>query len=274
MELNVLLSSEAALPSTPKVVALLLSELGRDQPDLRKISQLFSADPGLATRLMQLANGSRTAFAQSITSIAEALAVLDLSELRPLAAAAAVGGSFRNVAGIQLQQFWRYSLNVAKLSRSLAASVRQKQATAYTAGLVHAIGELAMLAGMPDEMASLNMMAGPFDLRRARMEQRTFGYSYADVSAGLARRWQLPELIIDALLHQAAPFENDVYEPLAGVVHLSSWRARAREAELDDKALAVSFPDQVGLALGLDIDMVLQQDPIDWTARSDLGAFV
>ena len=30
--------------------------------------------------------------------------------------------------------------------------------------------------------------------------------------------------------------------------------------------LAVSCPDVVGLALGLDIDMVLQQEGIDWNA--------
>ena len=36
---------------------------------------------------------------------------------------------------------------------------------------------------------------------------------------------------------------------------------------MNDKELAVTFPAEVGLALGLDIDMVLQQDPIDWHAR-------
>ena len=31
---------------------------------------------------------------------------------------------------------------------------------------------------------------------------------------------------------------------------------------------------EVGLALGLDIDMVLQQDPIDWKVRPDAGDYV
>ena len=46
---------------------------------------------------------------------------------------------------------------------------------------------------------------------------------------------------------------------------LADPRARARAAQLGDRALAVSYPDEVGLTLGLDIDMVLQQTPIDWT---------
>ena len=79
---------------------------------------------------------------------------------------------------------------------------------------------------------------------------------------------------MDALAHQHAPFEDDVYEPLAGVLHLAAWRARAREAKLEDRALAVSFPDVIGLALGLDIDMVLQQTPTDWARRDNLNVIV
>lgn len=274
MELTELLSTEAALPSIPRVVALLLSELSREQPDLRKISQLISSDPTLAARLLRLANGGASPFYNAIGSIAEALAVLEMAELRPLATAAAMAGTIRSVPGIHLQQFWRYSLNTAKLCRSLASHVRQNQATAYTAGLVHAVGELVMHIAMPEDVGSLNLMAGPFDQRRAKMEQRMFGYTYADVSAGLARQWNFPEPVVVALLHQVVPFENDAYEPLAGVVHLASWRARANEAGLDEKALVVTFPDQVGLVLGLDIDIVLQQDPIDWSARSGLGALI
>jgi hypothetical protein len=80
--------------------------------------------------------------------------------------------------------------------------------------------------------------------------------------------WHFPEAMVDALEHQYAPFQNNVYEPLAGVIHLASWRARGREAKMNERALAVTFPAEVGEPLGLDIDMVLQQDPFDWAAHS------
>ena len=43
---------------------------------------------------------------------------------------------------------------------------------------------------------------------------------------------------------------------------------------MSEKELATSFPDVVGLALGLDIDMVLQQSPIDWTGKAEVNSFV
>ena len=79
--------------------------------------------------------------------------------------------------------------------------------------------------------------------------------------------WHFPQPMVDALEHQYAPFENNVYEPLAGVIHLAAWRARAKEADMNERAMAGSFPDSVGVALDLDVDAVLQQDPFDWAAH-------
>jgi len=266
MELNALLAAPIALPSIPRVIALLLSELDREVPDLKKITQLISTDPVLTTRVLQRANSPDFMLSGKVHSAAEALALLELSDIRQMTAEAAGAASLKGVPGINLPQFWTYSLNVAKLARSLAGVTRQNQGAAFTCGLIHAIGELVMHGDMPAEMAELNRELGPLDLRRAKAEFYRFGYCYAHVGAEYARHWLFPQPIVDALEHQYAPFANNVYEPLAGVIHLATWRVRAREANLNERALAVTFPGEVGEVLDLDIDMVLQQDPFDWSA--------
>jgi HD-like signal output (HDOD) protein len=267
MKLSALLEQQFNLPSIPKVVALLLTELDRTDVDLRKINQLISTDPALTTLLLQLANSSTFKLSGKISSVSEALALLDLAYVKTMAQTAASVASPKAVPGIKLTQFWEYSLNVAKVSRALAGLVRQNQQAAFTCGLIHAIGELAMHLAMPQEIALLNKDTAPLELRRARIERREFGYCYASVGAGFARMWHFPQPMVDALEHQYAPFENHVYEPLAGVIHLAAWRARAKEANMNERAMAVTFPDPVGVALDLDIDAVLQQDPFDWAAH-------
>ena len=274
MELNALLAQPVALPSLPRAVALLMSELAHAEPSLRRLNQLFGTDPALAARLLELANSHTFQVPGQIAGIPEALALLGAAQLRTLVSSATLGTTSRSVPGVNMQQFWRYSLNTAKLSRSLAGIVHQNQIAAYSAGLLHALGELVIHLAAPDKAHAVDTLVAPFDLRRAKIEQRIFGYSYAHVTAALARRWQLPEVVVDALQHQIAPFDNNAYEPLAGVIHLASWRPRAREAELSENELTVSFPGEVGLTLGLDIDMVLQQDPIDWTAKPEAADYV
>jgi len=268
MKLNALLAGQFNLPSIPKVVALLLNELDRHEVDLQKVNQLISTDPALTTRLLRLANSEFFKLCGKINSVSEALALLNLTMVRTMAQEAASTASLKAVPGINLPRFWEYSLNVARVSRSLAGVVRQNQQAAFTCGLIHAIGELAMHLAMPEETATLSEKYAPLDMRRATAERNAFGYSYATVSAGFAHMWHFPQAMVDALEHQYAPFENNVYEPLAGVIHLAAWRARAKDAGFTERAMAVSFPGSVGVVLGLDIDMVLQQDPFDWAAHT------
>jgi HD-like signal output (HDOD) protein len=267
MKLSALLEQQFNLPSIPKVVALLLAELDRTDVDLRKINQLISTDPALTTLLLQLANSSHFKLSGKISSVSEALALMDMGYVKTMAQTAASVTSPKAVPGINLQRFWEYSLNVAKVSRALAGLVRQNQQAAFTCGLIHAIGELAMHLAMPQEMAVMDRDTPPLDLRRARMERRELDYCYATVGAGYARMWHFPQPMVDALEHQYAPFENHVYEPLAGVIHLAAWRARAKDANMNERAMVVTFPDPVGVALDLDLDAVLQQDPFDWAAH-------
>ena len=267
MQLNSLLASQFTLPSIPKVVALLLSELERDEPDLKKITLLISTDPALTTRLMQLSNSGFFQMSQRINSVAESLALVGLNHVRTMAMASASSASLKAVPGFNLQHYWGYSLDVAKVSRSLAGVVQQNQQAAFTAGLVHLVGELAMRIAMPAQMAALDADVPALDARRGRAERKTFGYNYAHVAAGLARKWLFPLPIVEALEYQDVPFDHHVYEPLAGVLHLAAWRARCKDAGLNQREMAVTFPGAVGEVLALDIDMVLQQDPIDWSLQ-------
>ncbi len=268
MNLSALLDQQFNLPSIPKVVALLLSELAHSDVDLQKINRLISTDPALTMRLLHVANGDAFKLAGKISSVSEALALLDLAHVKEMALTAASATSPKAVPGVNLVRFWEYSLNTARVSRALAGLVRHNQQAAFTCGLIHAMGELAMHLAMPKVMEVLDKDTPPLDLRRARVERRELGYCYASVGAGFAAKWQYPQTMVDALEHQYAPFENNVYEPLAGVIHLAAWRARAKDANLDERAMAVTFPDPVGVALDLDIDAVLQQDPFDWAAHT------
>ena len=98
MELLQLLQSPGALPSIPRVVALVLSELDSDEPDLRKIGMQLKEDPILTARLLAVANSARFNLSRGVTSVAEALPLLGLNELRDMIYAAAVASAFRQSA--------------------------------------------------------------------------------------------------------------------------------------------------------------------------------
>jgi len=270
MELVDLLAHAAPLPSSPRVLALLLTELKQLQPDLRRIDQFVKADPVLCLRVLQAANAPAFGLDGQVNSIAQALALLRLEQLHDMVSQALGQTSFKGGMGLPLMQFWVYSQDCARVARALAGLLQQNQQAAYVAGLIHALGELVMRANLPQAL-SLDASCPPLDLRRARCERQLLGFCYNELSSVIASQAQLPQILCDALAYAHAPLDNDAYEPLAAVLHLAQWRARANQLGLYDNALTVTFPSLVAEVLGLDIDMVLQQDPIDWS-RQVLGS--
>jgi HD-like signal output (HDOD) protein len=274
MQLEALLNFPRALPAMSRTVSDLLAEMNKDDPSPKRVSDLISQDPSLTTRVLRLSNSAFFRVSRKIGSAEEAVAMLGMTHVRSLVMAAALGSSFKNVPGVNLPQFWRYSLRVADISKSLAGVLRQNESNAFTAGLIHAIGDLIMHIAMPDLIAPLDMGTPPLDLQRAQAEMSVFGYTYAQVGAGMAEKWQFPTNIVSALNNQINPFEGEAYDPLGGVLHLASWRARAEEIQLDSNGLVATFPDMVGLSLGLDLDSVLGKDPSEWSFSQALGAFI
>ena len=80
------------------------------------------------------------------------------------------------------------------------------------------------------------------------------------VGAALAAEWQFPVPMVQAIVHQGQPFGQAVHDPIAGVVHIASWRSRAEELSLDGDALIRTYPDAVGGVLGLTPDIVVGED--------------
>lgn len=274
MQLEALLNFPRALPAMSRTVSDLLAEMNKDDPNPKRVSDLISQDPSLTTRVLRLSNSAFFRVSRKIGSAEEAVAMLGMTHVRSLVMAAALGSSFKNVPGVNLPQFWRYSLRVADISKSLAGVLRQNESNAFTAGLIHAIGDLIMHIAMPDLIGPLDMGTPPLDLNRAQAEMSVFGYTYAQVGAGMAEKWQFPTTIVSALNNQISPFEGEAYDPLGGVLHIASWRARAEEIQLDENGLVATFPDLVGLSLGLDLDSVLGKDPSEWSFSQALGAFI
>jgi len=267
VKLSELLSNRFAVPSRPRAVAQLMVELARPDVDLQRVNQFVNADPALTLRLLQAANASYFKLSGQVHGVSEALAILRLGQVQSMVASMTTT-AVQAGPGLNLADYWSCSLDCAKVARALARLLQLNAQAAFTCGLIHAVGELAMRASMA-QAVELDEMVMPLDFRRWRVERRAFDFCFSEVSAWLVRQWHLPPLIYEALLHAHAPFEGDAEgaEPLAGVVHLAIWRARCRHMGLTGNVMTVTFPSEVAEVLGLDIDAVLRQDPIDWSMQ-------
>lgn len=257
-------TEDLALPCQPRVVALLMSELLSDTPNLRRVNQLFGCDPVLAARLLALANSPAFQMVGMVRGIPQAIALLGVPQLRTLASRSQKGMAVRVVPGMELGLFWHYSLMTAKLARSLAGMAHMDGSAAYAAGLLHSMGQLMLHYTQSVATTPVDDAMGVWDPRRPRMEERHWGHCATHTTAALLKQWRLPRELVDSLQCMENPLAFEQFEPMAGVLHLAVWRIRTQASQWGERSTALSFPTEVGVALGLDMDVVLQQDTSSW----------
>ncbi|MBI5925059.1 MAG: HDOD domain-containing protein [Aquabacterium sp.] len=260
MQLEALFKQPQALPAVPKIVHELIDSFNSDDVSIDEIAKKLAADPVLSARLLRLANSAYYHVSRSVGTVNDALSMLGFVTVRTLVISSGLTGGYKSMPGMDLSQFWRYSLHTAAVAGWLAKKTGVNGDQAFTVGLMHAIGQLVMHAGMPEQMLHLDKLASPMDPRRIDMETTSFGYSFANVGAELARQWRFPVTFGDAINKFPNPLAEP-FDPAAGVIHLAVWRARAEHNQLSEDELAGTIPADVCKKLGLKPDDILKGMP-------------
>ncbi len=261
MTLQDLFDNSTALPTAPKVVQDLIQSFDKASVSTEDVAKKVSLDPVLSAKLLRLANSAYYNVSRSIGTVEDAVLMLGFVAVRTLVISSGLVNSFKAVTGLELQQFWRYSMHTAVAAKWIAKKTRDNQELAFTIGMMHAIGQLLIHSAMPEQAQALDQETPPLDARRLAVEKTAFGFGYADVGAELARRWQFPSTFSDAIEAFPAPLAQEPVNRLAAVVHLAAWRARAQLEQLDAEATAAALPRDVAEAIGLDPDTLVDDMP-------------
>jgi HD-like signal output (HDOD) protein len=261
MDFEALFQQPNALPSAPKVVQDLISSFNDEHVSVNDIARKLAADPVLSAKLLRLANSAYYHVSRSVSTVNDAVVMLGFVTVRTLVISSGLVNGFKSTPGLDLTQFWRYSLNTAVAAKWLAQQVDENSELAFTVGMTHAIGQLVIHAGMPEQALKLDKVVGPLDTRRFDAERDSFGYDYAEVGAELAVRWKFPESFSDAIRIFPTPLEHQPFNPMAAIIHLAAWTARANENNLSLEEIRVSCPTGVAAKFSLDPYIMLDTMP-------------
>ena len=139
----------AALPVVPEVMTLLMNELNSDEPNFSKVEKLIYSDTVLTAKILRLSNSAFFSFNREINNVGDALKYIGYKKILDLVITSSISKAFNKIDNIDKNNFWQYSLNVAKLSSYLASTIKIDKQTAFTIGLIHGIGELILHIGLP-----------------------------------------------------------------------------------------------------------------------------
>lgn len=261
MKLDALFQNPTALPTAPKVVEELISSFDKASVSTEEIAKKLSTDPVLSAKLLRLANSAYYHVSRSIGTVEDAVLMLGFVTVRTLVISSGLVSGFKTVPGLDLKQFWRYSLHTAVAAKWIAKKTKENTDLAFTIGMMHGIGQLVIHSAMAEQAMALDKVAGPLDARRLDAEQASFGYTFADVGVELARRWKFPPTFAETISAFPEPHHNGELNRLAAVVALAAWRARVEQAQLSADEIAACYPTDLAEELGLDDDALIDEMP-------------
>ena len=181
------------LPPFHPVALRLMRAASSDDVPLTEVAAIVRSDGVFAAEILRLANSPLFGFRQEIESILHAVCLLGPERVRGLALTVALRRFLGGVLATEAARVcWRHNLACALLCEELSGAYFLSKDPSYTAGFLHDIGRLALLASFPAQYAQMLGLAALHRLDVRECEQGAFGLDHCVAGSWLVEEWQFP----------------------------------------------------------------------------------
>ena len=214
-------------PLMTDVQVAIKRSLNPDGLDLTRLEDEIRTDPQITAVLIAAANSAAQHHGVAVQTLAQALQRLGTGQSINLILGLALKRSAR-LSDPQLadyaERYWELSLHTAEYARTLARLLDLDQARCYCAGMLHCLGDLALLRCLQE----WKQAGGELDeWQEVGDVLAEFGAAYG---SALRTRWRLP-LELRELIAAVYQFGGGVYSREALVMNMAAQLARLTEHE-------------------------------------------
>ncbi len=213
------------LVSPPEVCMKVTELVESDRSASRDFESVINRDPNLTARLLKLANSSFFGFTARVDTVARAVAVIGLRELKHLVLAASAVRTFSKIDNqiVNVKTFWRHSIYCGVIARELAKLCHVLHPERlFVAGLLHDVGSLLLYHRVPEVSRQLLLTAqGDEELLHAH-ELQELGFSHAELGGLLMQLWHFPAHLQQLVRFHHQPSAVTDGRAEVSIVHLAN----------------------------------------------------
>lgn len=191
------------LPSTAGIALRIIALAQDPDADIQGASELIGMDPGLAGRIMRLANSPLYASRRKVETLNQAMTMLGLHATLHLALGLTLIGSNDDEAwpAAAHARLCKRSVLCAIAARLLGESTGMRQTDELMlASLLQDIGALSLLQIEQERYATLVLETRDNETL-LELEQNLLGFQHDRIGGELARMWHLPDSLANAIAH-------------------------------------------------------------------------
>jgi putative nucleotidyltransferase with HDIG domain len=224
-----------SLPVIP-AVAMQVYQLSIDPAsEIEDVQNVLSTDPGLAVKILKLVNSPFYGLGRKIDSIREGIVVLGMEEIAQLAFGLSLAISFSGVGIkgiIDPVSLRRHAVEVALTGRFLCEELTDDEFKGvFTACVLHDIGKLFLIQNFPELYKRVMLLTGEMQIPVYAAEEDIFGLNHGIVGGIIAKKWNLPDSLVQAISFHHYPPEASEYQELAAIVGFADCLNHMRTAD-------------------------------------------
>lgn len=210
------------LPPFPQVAVRVLQLVSNENVQLHELCDLVSSDPAFASEVLTVANSALYAPRYPASSILQAIAVLGADTLHGMCITVGVRAYLgKSMSQPVMRALWRHCVATGITAQKLAEDGMVDKYTAYTAGILHDIGRIALSVIQPKAYAALlGSYHGPAG-SILDCEREIFGCDHCEAGLRLVAGWNLPQEFGEVVLDHHAPRRTDGAWGLSELVKMS-----------------------------------------------------
>lgn len=193
------LSAPKELPVLPGPNARAFVLLWNPDASIKDFTAIVEGDPGLTASVLRAANSSYSAPLQTIQRASEAIIRIGLDQVRSITLAATMRARFDRLSesGIDGDELWRHLLATGLMTESLLANGPDRE-LAFTAGLLHDIGRLALASQNPHRYSQVVELSR-HGLDTVTAERQLFSTTHSSWGQQVSEAWRLPPAITEVV---------------------------------------------------------------------------
>ncbi len=226
-------SGTLELPLLPDAVMQILSLCNSPDSSASALSAALHRDPALAGHIIRVTNSPAYYPGTPIVSLQQAIGRLGQRTIAEIAVGISVKGSVMNLPafGVEMALLWKHAAAAGAWSREIARQRRRPVDAALLCGLLQNVG-------VPVILKALAALERQLACHLPKAEALSLADEYhTEVGAQLARRWSLPSVVTEAILHHHDYAEQKQKADEARMVALSDFLAAQTTEGIDDVAI-------------------------------------
>lgn len=222
--LNNLIAKVKDLPPISTVVTRAMEMILDPEVSINRLQLLISSDQALSAKILRIVNSAMYSLRREVSTLSHAITVLGLETVKSVIMAASVERVFQAAKDLGTKLMTDHSWGTALACRAIARRVRYASLEeALVCGLMHDIGKPVLMQNVECRYQEIVSAVYGGNSNFHQQELLAFGFSHAHVGALLARKWNFPPQLAEAVGYHHSPMAAPTHKQLACIVNLADF---------------------------------------------------